>query len=87
MLRCWETKPEERPSFSSLERIMKEMERKHEVGSLILFAKYVLVIICLLVISPDALGVSNHNCSNLCNIKKVQYFPAGLEAVLTLSTL
>ena len=87
MLRCWETKPEERPSFSSLEKIMKKMERKHEVGSLILFAKYVLVIICLLVISPDALGVSNHNCSNLCNIKKVQYFPAGLEAVLTLSTL
>ena len=87
MLRCWETKPEERPSFSSLEKIMKKMERKHEVGSLILFAKYVLMIICLLVISPDALGVSNHNCSNLCNIKKVQYFPAGLEAVLTLSTL
>ena len=85
MLRCWETKPEERPSFSSLKQIMKEMERKHEVGSLILFAKYVLVIICLLVISPDALVVSNHNCSNLK--KKVQYFPAGLEAVLTLSTL
>ena len=65
MLRCWETKPEERPSFSSLKKIMKEMERKHEVGSLILVAKYVLVIIWLLVVSPDALGVSNHNCSNL----------------------
>ena len=42
MLRCWETKPEERPSFSSLKKTMKEMERKHEVGSLILVAKYVL---------------------------------------------
>ena len=45
MLRCWETKPEERPSFSSLKKIMKEMERKHEVGSFILVEKYVLVII------------------------------------------
>ena len=54
MLRCWETKPEERPSFSSLKKIMKEMERKHEVGSFILVAKYVLMIIGLLVVSLDA---------------------------------
>ena len=72
MLRCWETKPEERPSFSSLKKIMKEMERKHEVGSLILVAKYILVIIWLLVVSPDTC-LFCHNCNNLKK-KIAQYF-------------
>ena len=45
MSRCWETKPEERPSFSSLKNIMREMERKHEVRLLFLVVKYVLVTI------------------------------------------
>ena len=72
MLRCWETKPEESPSFSSLKKIMKEMERKHEVGSFILVAKYVLMIIGLLVVSPDAC-LFCHNCNNLKK-KIAQYF-------------
>ena len=66
MLRCWETKPEERPSFSSLKEIMEEMGRQQEVGSLILVAKYVVVIKWLLVVSPDAclLCFLCHNCGN-----------------------
>ena len=67
MSRCWETNPKERPSFSSLKEIMEEMGTQQEVGSLILVAKYVLLIIWLLVVSPDAclLCFVCHNCGNL----------------------
>ena len=34
MLQCWNSDPEERPSFSALEKIMSKMEMKHEVGNL-----------------------------------------------------
>lgn len=31
MLQCWNSNPEERPSFSALKKIMSKMEMKHEV--------------------------------------------------------
>ena len=71
MSRCWETKPEERPSFSSLKNIMKEMERKHEVRPFIFSCK---------IRSSDYMNT----CGNPgCKIENIAEY--SLESVLTFS--
>ena len=71
MSRCWETKPEERPSFSSLKNIMKEMERKNEVRPFIFSCK---------IRSSDYMNT----CGNPgCKIENIAEY--SLESVLTFS--
>ena len=71
MSRCWETKPEERSSFSSLKNIMKEMERKHEVRPFIFSCK---------IRSSDYMNT----CGNPgCKIENIAEY--SLESVLTFS--
>ena len=76
MLQCWNSDPEERPSFSALEKIMSKMEMKHEVGILrnrlhILGSKF-----CMKITNPSPqLKVANtiplcSNLSHCCVVKQ-----------------